>query len=123
MKITGVLVDLLIEINAAVYEDYVVYENGKKVLYVQVLRAIYGMLQSALLWYNKLRTDLEGQGFVFNPYDPCVANRMKKGSQQTIRFHVDDLMSSHIDRKVNDEFAKWLQSKYGREAGNPVKVH
>ena len=51
------------------YGPFVVYENGKKVLYVIVLRALYGMLISAMLWYNKFRGDLEGIGFEFNPYD------------------------------------------------------
>ena len=31
----------------------------------------------------------------------------------TVRFHVDDLKSSHIDPKVNDNFLSWLNSKYG----------
>jgi hypothetical protein len=44
MKITGVLVDMLIEINPQLYGPHVVYEKRGKVLYVQVLRAIYGML-------------------------------------------------------------------------------
>ena len=48
MKITGVLVDLLCELDPHTYAPFVVYENGRKVLYVQVLRAIYGMLQSSL---------------------------------------------------------------------------
>lgn len=34
--------------------------------------------------------------------------------QQTIRFHVDDLLSSHVDPKVNDEFAEWLNERYGK---------
>ena len=34
-------------------------------------------------------------------------------AQQTIVFHVDDFKSSHIDKKANDEFEKWLQRKYG----------
>jgi hypothetical protein len=75
MKITGVLVDLLIELSPEVYGKYVVYENGKKVIYVQVIKALYGMLKAALLWYQKFKGDLEEEGFVFNPYDPCVANR------------------------------------------------
>ena len=54
------------------------------------------------------------QDFVFNPYDPCVANRIVDGEQQTIRFHVDDLMSSHLDPKVNDKFLRWLNEKYGQ---------
>ena len=38
---------------------------------------------------------------------------MVNGSQQTIRFHADDVMSSHIDPKVNDEFEEWLNEMYG----------
>jgi hypothetical protein len=47
-----------------------VLENCKKVLYVEVLKAIYGMLKAALLWYKTFRKDLEDIGFVFNPYGP-----------------------------------------------------
>ena len=50
MKITGVLVDLMVELAPEVYADFVVYENGKKVLYVQVLKDLYGMLISSILW-------------------------------------------------------------------------
>jgi hypothetical protein len=53
MKITGVLVDILVELNPQLYGPYVVYEQRGKVLYVRVLRAIYGMLEAALLWYKK----------------------------------------------------------------------
>ena len=113
MKITGLLVKYLVEIEPS-YRDYIVYENGKKVIYVKILRAIYGMLQASLLWYTKLRTDLENYGFEFNPYDPCIANKIVNGKQQTIRFHVDDLMSSHIDPKVNDEFYAWMDNTYGK---------
>ena len=87
-------------------------ENGKKVLYLIILKAIYGMLQASLLWYRKLRKDLQSVGFIFNVYDACVANRTKNKRQHTIRFHVDDILSSHVDPKVNDEFSKWGQSKY-----------
>ena len=54
MKITGVLVNMLVEINPQLYGPHVVYEKRGKVLYVQVLRAIYGMLVLAILWYKKL---------------------------------------------------------------------
>ena len=80
---------------------------------VVVLKALYGMLVAAMFWYNKFRKDLEGIGFIFNPYDPCVANAMVKGKQHTIRFHVDDLMSSHVDAAVNTKFLKWLNKMYG----------
>ena len=121
MKITGVLVDILIQLAPKLYGPAVVYKKNNKVLYVQVLHTIYGMLQSALLWYKRLRSDMEKQDFVFNPYDPCIANRTKNGKQHTICFHVDDLKSSHAQAKVNDEFASYLIKKYG-EIGK-VKIH
>ena len=80
MKIRGRLVDMLVHIAPEIYKDFVTYENGQKILYVQVLRAIYGMLQSALLFYKKIRNDLVSSGFEINPYDPCVANKMVKGT-------------------------------------------
>ena len=71
------------------------------------------MLVTALLWYKKLKKDLEGIGFKFNPYDPCVCNRMIRKKQHSVRFHVDDLMSSHVEKDVNDEFFEWLNKNYG----------
>ncbi|CAJ1953560.1 unnamed protein product, partial [Cylindrotheca closterium] len=71
MKITGMMVQILIDM-APEYREYVVLENGKRVIYVRVLRAIYGMLQSSLLFYNQFQSDLEAKGFVFNPYDRLI---------------------------------------------------
>ena len=115
LQITGVLVDLLVKIAPEVYGPFVVIDkNGKRTLYLQVLRALYGMLVAAMLWYKTLRKDLEEIGFVFNPYDACVANRTVEGTQHTIKFHVDDMWSSHKHRSVNIKFKKWLNEKYGK---------
>ena len=70
------------------------------------------MLTPSLLWYLKFKKDLENIGFKFNDYDPCIDNHMVNGNQHTVRFHVDDLLSSHVDPKVNDKFAKWLEKMY-----------
>ena len=112
MKITGLLVDYLVEIDPT-YSQYIVFDRGKRVIYLRILKAIYGMLQASLLFYKKMKSDLESQGFIFNPYDPCVCNKTVNGKQQTVRFHVDDLMSSHVDPQVNTDFVKWLNDKYG----------
>jgi hypothetical protein len=114
MKITGRLVDILVNMHPETYGEYVVYEKGKKVLYVEILMALYGMLEAALLWYREFRKDLEIEGFKFNVYDGCVANKLVKGKQFMIRFHVDDLMSSHVDPKVNTQFLTFLNKKYGQ---------
>ena len=119
MKIRGVLVDILCELDP-VYRDYVAYDNGRKVLYVHITKAIYGLLVSAMLFYKKLLADLIKYGFTVNPYDPCVANKMVNGKQQTVCWHVDDLKVSHVDSRVNDVFLQWIKDTYG--AIGEVKV-
>jgi len=113
MKVTGMLVDLLVKVAPGIHGPCVVCENGRKVLCLQVLKALCGMLQAALLWCKKFCSDLESIGHVFNPYDPCVSNKMIDGEQHTIRFHVDNIMASHFSRLVNDKFVEWLDSQHG----------
>jgi hypothetical protein len=104
-----------LEIALETYEPYIVHEGNKKVLYVRMLRALYGMLIALILNYKKFRKDIKGIGFIVNPYDPCVANRIVGGKQQTVTWHADDLKLSHVDPKVNDEFYEWLETTYGSE--------
>ena len=64
--------------------------------------------------------DLEQQDFKFNPYDACAANKEVKGNQLSVCFHVDDLISKHIDSKVNDIFANWLNRMYAKHGAVSV---
>lgn len=81
------------------------------------------MLQSLLLHYKKFRKDIESIGFKVNLYNPCVANRIVNSKQHIVTWHVlDDLMSSHVDPKVNDESLNWLKSKYASDEIGEVKA-
>jgi hypothetical protein len=122
MKIRGQLVDILLELCPGVYDDYVIVEGKHKILYVRMLKAFYGMLISSILYYKKFRKDIESIGFEVNPYDICVANRKVNGKQQTVKWHVDDLKSSHVDSRVNDNFAEWCEKTYGSDDLGHVKV-
>ena len=53
MKIRIVLVDMLVEISPEIYKDYVVYENNKKVFFVQLMKALYGIMKASVLYYKK----------------------------------------------------------------------
>jgi len=101
LKIEGEFVDIMCEVNPE-YKDDVRFENGKKVLYVQILRALYGMIESALLWYTLYTEVLHKEGFEINPYDRCVANKVIKGKQCTIAWYVDDNILSHVESSVVD---------------------
>ena len=119
MKIRGEMVDILVEVSPEIYSNYVVQKKGQS---VQMLKALYGMMVSSLLYYKKFRKDTESIGFEVNPYDMCVANRIIKGKQHTITWHVDDVKSSHEDSKVNDEFLDWLKDKYANDNIGTVKA-
>jgi hypothetical protein len=112
-KIKGILVVMLVDLNPKCYCIYVVYKGENKVLYVQMLKALYGMIQSALLFFKKFRNDLEQIGFKVNDYDPCVANCSVNGTQHTVTWHVDNVKSSHKDFRVSNKSYKWLESIYG----------
>ena len=62
------------------------------------------MLESALAFYKLLRKKLEDDGFVVNPYDPCVAIKEVNGSQMTVTWHVDDLKVSHVNEAEVEKF-------------------
>jgi hypothetical protein len=80
LKIRGVLVDLLCETSPS-YAAFVQEERQGKVLYLHIKKAIYGMLELALLFYKKFSSNLMGFGSVINPYNPCVANKWAKDKQ------------------------------------------
>ncbi len=79
MKIEGESVDIMCNV-CEDYKQFVTVEHGKKVLYIQLLKALYGCVKSALLWYELFTGTLEELGFKLNPYDPCVANKSMEGN-------------------------------------------
>ena len=58
IKIKGEMALILVEACPELYKPYLIYEKGVPTLYVEVDKAIYGMLQSSLLFYKKLTKDL-----------------------------------------------------------------
>ena len=116
LKLRGDFVDIMCQVSP-IYKKYIHYENNKKVLYLKILRALYGCIESALLWYNLFSNSLEKIGFQINPYDRCVANKVINNNQCTIVWYVDDVKVSHIDNKVVDSVIKDIERYFG-----PMKV-
>ena len=81
MRLRGKLAELLVKVAPKIYSKYVVInKKGKTVLYVRLLNALYGIMKGALLYYQRFAGDLLSIGFVINPYDPCVANKIVLGT-------------------------------------------
>ena len=116
--------------------------KGTPILYVRLKKALYGLLRSSLLFYRKLRGELEAYGFKINTYDPCVGNKIvttenlvpvtdkrgriirdKNGSKKmykvkeekqiTVIWHVDDLMMSCEDNFELTKLSLYLANIYG----------
>jgi hypothetical protein len=85
-----------------------------KQLLVQYHNALYGTMVAILLYYRKFVNSLMDIGFIINPYDPCVANKIVEGKQMTICFHVDDFKLSHHKKKVMDTMIEYLREEYER---------
>ena len=113
MKITGKEVDLFCLLDPSL-EEFVAIENGKRVLYVQLDKALYGCVQSALLWYELYSSTLQDMGFELNPCDMCVANAIIEGKQCTICWYVDDNKISHVNSKVVDDVIEKIEKKFGK---------
>jgi hypothetical protein len=96
MKIQGVLVDLLVWI-VPEFEEFVIHEGSGKVLYLRVKKAIYGMLESALLFYKTVSGNLIKFGFQVNPYDPCIENKSISQAQMTVSW----LIKIAVDIRLN----------------------
>ena len=62
MNLRRDFVDIMCQFNPE-YKQHVKYENVKKVIYMIVIRSIYGCIESTLLWYNIFSAKLEGIGF------------------------------------------------------------
>ena len=92
MLLRGKLAETVVQIDPIVHRQCVTHsKSGIPMLHVHLTKALCGMRRAALLFYKKLRPDLELIGFEINPCDPCVANMQINEARLTVCWHVDDL--------------------------------
>ena len=127
VRFTGEMVNMLLHIDHDKYKDYIVTEREDKVLYMELLKALYRTLRTARLFWEKLSKQLiDVWGFTPNKYDECVVNKIINGQQMTVVWHVDDLKVSHVDEKEVDKIIKLMEAEFGAEAPLSIscgKVH
>ena len=124
MVLEGPLAEMMVQADPSLYRKYITTNSkGKPLLYVEMCKALYGMLRSALMFYRKLVKDLEEYGFEINPYNPCLSNKMVNGSQMKVVWHVDDLKVSQRSEFEITRFTDDLISIYGGLSSSRGKVH
>jgi len=108
MEIDSYLSEILI----IMYPEYKPFlaSNGK--IYVLLLQALYGCVESAHLFYLHLTKSLLSIGFSKNSYDDCVFNNVVDGHQCTIAAHVDDLLITCVSENVLEKTISDLKKIY-----------
>ena len=59
-------------------------ENGVKLIYLRLLKALYVCIEPSLLRYNLYSKTMKSHEFAVNPYDSCIENSTINGNQYTI---------------------------------------
>ena len=113
MSLRGRLAELMAATASEIYKQYITIDHkGNKTLYVRTLNAIYGIMKAALLFYLKFVESLTSIGFVFNPYNSCVANKIVNRHQLTVVWHNDDLNISHKNENVGMRMITLIRKTY-----------
>ena len=105
MRLDKFLTSVLVRIDPS-YQKYV-RKDGTCI--VRLKRALYGCIESAKMWYDKLSSDLRQLDYAVNKHDICVFNRIEKdGSQSTICIFVDDLLVTAKSENIIDNLIQQL---------------
>ena len=97
MAPTGVDVDMVIDaqlsaVIIALDPRFAGYVKPNGSLVVRLLKALYGTVEAARLWYDLITSILVNAGFVPNPIERCVLNRREHGRTLTVVLYVDDIL-------------------------------
>ena len=76
MKTKVKMAKLLIKINTTLYTKFVTTQNGKNLLYADIIKYLYRLIKAEPLFYKELVQGLKDIIFKLKQQDPCFANRV-----------------------------------------------
>ncbi len=97
LELTPDIVQLVLELHPE-WEHFVCPGRGKNgtaskgSMFFVIDKALYGMIESSLAWFNELSGALIEMGFIQSESDPCVFHSYLNGDRTSIIVYVDDLM-------------------------------
>ena len=108
MAIAPIIANILTDIDPT-YKKFL-RPNGS--IIVELDQALYGCIESALLWYKELSSFLASLGFTPNPYEICILNKKQPEGQTTIAIYVDDLLITSPKQAQAEAVVSALRDKY-----------
>jgi len=122
-EVIMVIDSFLANILATLAPDVQPYLAPTGELTVRLNRALYGCLQSARLWYERLRDVLLLDGYTQNEHDPCVFNKMVDGHQCTLLIYVDDILCLCVSPTAAADLNAHLTHHFGEVKQHAGKMH
>jgi hypothetical protein len=113
----------LAEVLAALEPSYQKFLNEDGSMVVLLLKALYGCVESAKLWYDRLAAVLRAEGFTQNARDRCVFNKLVDGVQCTVCIYVDDLMITCADINIIEDVLQQLSKSFQDITVHRGQVH
>ena len=108
MRISSTLADIAVEVD----RDLNDYRQSDGSLLVEIHKALYGLPESAKLWYDHLKDTLLKLGYRNSEVEPCLFNKERYGEKSTLCIHVDDVMHTYSGTRLRSELMTVLKNTY-----------
>jgi hypothetical protein len=119
MKINKTISNFLIDIKG----DWKTFLDDRGELTVILKKALYGCLESAVLWYDRLVNFMLDLGFKVSGYDKCVLFKIfDDDSHMLVIIYVDDLFMSCINESHIDNLIDLIRKEFKEVTTNDDKV-
>ena len=120
MKINRFETNILCQLN----NDYKKFVNkDDNCIYVKLIKALYGCIESAKLFYELLRDTLFKYGFKIHPLDECIFLYENNKNKIFIATHVDDLLIAGNDESELEKFKTFLNNEFNDIKYNEGEKH
>ncbi len=104
-RLTGRLAQIVIKASP----DFAKYMTPQGAIYCKIMRSVYGLIESAALWFRQLRDLLVNEGFVqMINVDPCLFVHPVTGA--IINIHVDDCLISCTTQHDMDHLMQFFNN-------------
>jgi hypothetical protein len=110
MRLSKDVSKILIELKP----EYKEYLTSTGQIVVRLFKAIYGLVESAVLWNRHITETLLSLGYNQYQYDSCVFSKRIDDKQTYIGLYVDDLLIVSNDEKERTMLLEGLTNKYGK---------
>lgn len=106
MRLDPRMAEMMCEIDS----DYRKFLRVDGSMVVKLVKALYGCIESAKLWFEVLVEALLEYGLVQNEVDPCVFHNHEKNFHVAI--YVDDILVTSPDNTKVDKFLAYLRERF-----------